>query len=325
MKKKSVLFSCVLFLMMGIFLANDCLASAQKYPEQPIEWVIRWSVGGGSSRFARAFSKHLRHELNTPIAIVNIPGASGAVGMIEYMKKAADGYSILAVENDFVIASALGTYKYKVEDLDYIGRVQMDSAWVLTRPDSPFKGFNDVVAAAKEKPGELKLGGIGLTSSEAITVAKLSKMGIDIKYVSYDGGGELHAALFRGDVDIIWEEVSDVLHYVQNNQMKPLVAVVDRKIKGFPDLPTMQELGFDIAFPFFRGIAVKKGVDPAIREKLTEAVKRAVASAEWESYMQEQKMDAAESLMGGQEFDAFMNNYYGTLKQIIKETGFTIK
>lgn len=325
MKKKSMLFSFFMFLMMSIFIAGDCLASAKKFPEQPIEWVIRWSVGGGSSRFARAFSKHLKKELGTPVAIVNIPGASGAIGMIEYMKKPSDGYSILGVENDFVISSALGVYKDKVEDLDYIGRVQMDSSWILTRPDSPFKGFDDVVTAAKNKPGKILLGGIGLTSSEAITIAKLAKMGINIKFISYDGGSELHAALFRGDVDVIWEEVSDVLHYVKNDQMKPLVAAVDHRIKGFPDLPTMKELGFDISFPFFRGIAVKKGVDPAIREKLSQAVGNAVESAEWEEYMQEQKMVAKQSHMGAQEFSTFMVDYYKTLKQTIKQTGFTIK
>ena len=245
--------------------------------------------------------------------------------MIEYMKRAPDGYSILGIETDYVISTALGIYKSKIEDLDYIGRVQMDSAWILTMPNSPFKGFDDVVAEAKKKPGKLLLGGIGLTSSEAITVAKLEKQGIKIKYISYDGGGELHAALFRGDVDIIWEEVSDVLHYVENNQMKPLVACVGKRINGFPDLPTMKELGFDIDFPFFRGIAIKKGVDPAIREKLCQAVLKATEIKEWQDYMVEKKMNASQSHLSGQEFGEFVRSYYNDLKKIIDETGFSVK
>jgi tripartite-type tricarboxylate transporter receptor subunit TctC len=324
MKKMRVLLSIVLILMAGIFSVGDCLASAEKFPEQPIEWIIRWSVGGGSSRCARAFAKPLKKELDTPIAIINIPGASGAVGMVEYMKRPSDGYSILGIETDLIIASALGTYKYKVDELDFIGRIQMDSAWVLTRPDSPYKGFDDVVAAAKKRPNKIKLGGIGLTSSDALAIAKLSKMGIKIKFIAYDGGSELHAALFRGDVDIIWEEVSDVLHYVQNGQMRPLVAAVAQKIQGFPDLPTMKELGFDIDLPFFRGIAVKKGTDPAVLNKLSQAVIKATEGKEWSEYMIEKKMDANQSRLNSKEFGEFINQYYKGLKQIIDETGFTI-
>lgn len=325
MKKKG-LYTCISLVMLAVMGLGDCLASSsKKFPEQPIEWIIRWGVGGGSSRYARAFSQHLKNELNTPIAIINIPGASGAVGMIEYMKRAPDGYSVLGIETDYVISTALGIYKPKINDLDFIGRIQMDSSWILTRPDSPFKGFEDVVAEAKRKPGKIKLGGIGLTSSEAITVSKLTQQGIEIKFISYDGGGELHAALFRGDVDVIWEEVSDVLHYVQNKQMRPLVACVGKRINGFPDLPTMMELGFEVDFPFFRGIAVKKGVDPAIREKLSKALASATQTKKWEDYMVENKMNASSSHLSGPEFKTFVETYYNTLKQMIDETGYTVK
>jgi tripartite-type tricarboxylate transporter receptor subunit TctC len=272
--------------------------------------------------FARALAPITEKYLGQPIAIVNIPGASGAVGMVEYMKRPADGYSILGVESDLVINSALGTYQYTVDDLDYLIRAQMDSSWILVRDKSPFKRFEDVVAKAKESPDKLLFGGIGLGSNDALAVTKLASAGVKMKFVSYDGGGELHAALLRGEIDLMWEEVSETVHYVQGGQMRALAAANEEKIKGFQDLPTLQELGYDIAFPFFRGVAIKKGVDPAIRKALEDAFGKAIESDEWKEFQAAKKLDQRLGYLNSTDFERFIKTYYRSMKEVVEKTGY---
>lgn len=322
MKRKSIQMVYVLIAVFILLPITASFVAAKDFPSRPVEWIIRWSVGGGSSVFARAFAPQVEKFLGQPVVIVNVPGASGAVGMVEYMKRANDGYSILGVESDLVINSALGTYQYTVDDLDYIARAQMDSSWILVRDKSPFKSFQDVVKAAKKKPGKILFGGIGMGSNDALAVAKLASVGVKLKFVSYEGGGELHAAILRGEIDLAWEEVSESLHLVQGGQMRSLAAANDVRIKGFPDVSTLQELGYDIAFPFFRGVAIKKGVDPAIRKTLEDAFAKAVETEGWKKFQMEKKLDQRLGYLNSTDFKEFIKRYYKSMKEVVEKTGY---
>lgn len=324
MQKKARLITMmgVVVLLMATVVS---ISLAGQYPERPVECIVPWGAGGGSTLFARAFNQPAERFLGQPLPIINIPGASGGLGLIEFMKRPADGYAITTVNTDTVIGSALGTYKHTVEELNFIVRAAVSDTWIYVRKESPFKKFEDVVEYAKKNPGSLKFGGEGYASNEVLAFSSLGTYGIKMKYVNYEGGSEMHAAVLRGEIDMASGEISQTVSFVDSGQMRPLVSASAKRLAGFPDLPTLKELGYDIVLPMLRGIAIKKGTDPAIRKTLENAFIKAADSEEWKKFMASKRLDPKVGFMNSQDFETFIKNNYIAVKQIIEKSGYTIK
>jgi tripartite-type tricarboxylate transporter receptor subunit TctC len=323
--KKRALFIVVLCLVAVLITPIDSIAAAGKYPERPVECIVPWGAGGGSTLFARAMTSPAEKFLGQPIPIINIPGASGGLGLIEFMKKPADGYSITTVNTDTVIGSALGTYKHTVDELDFIIRAAYSTTVIYVRKDSPYAKFEDLADFAKKNPDKIKFGGEGIASNEALAHAGLANAGVKTKYVNYEGGTELMTSVMRGETDLGASELSQVLSFVEQGRLRLLASASDKRWPGFPNLPTLKELGYDIDLPMLRGVAIKKGADPAIKKVLEDAFTKAADSEPWKKFMASKSLDAKAGYMNSQEFTKFIKTNYSDLKNLIKKTGYLVK
>ena len=323
--KKRAFFIVVLSLVALLMSPVDPIAAAERYPERPVECIVPWGAGGGSTIFARAMTTPAEKFLGQPIPIVNIPGASGGVGLIEFMKRPADGYTISTVNTDTVIGSALGTYKHTVDELDFIMRAAYSTTVIYVRKDSPYAKFPDLAAFAKKNPDKLKFGGEGIASNEALAHIGLANAGVKTKYVNYEGGTELMTSVMRGETDLGASELSQVLSLVEQGRLRILASASDKRWPGFPNLPTLKELGYDIDLPMLRGVAVKKGTDPAIKKVLEDAFTKAAESEPWKKFMASKSLDPKAGFMNSQDFTKFIKTNYTDLKNLIKKTGYLVK
>jgi tripartite-type tricarboxylate transporter receptor subunit TctC len=323
--KKRVLFMVVLGLLVLLMAPIDSIAAAGKYPERPVECIVPWGVGGGSTIFARAMTQQAEKFLGQPIPIINIPGASGGVGLIEFMKKPADGYSITTVNTDTVIGSALGTYKHTIDELDFIIRAAISTTVIYVRKESPFTKFEELADFAKKNPDKLKFGGEGISSNEVLANVGLASAGVKTKYINYEGGTELMASVMRGETDLGGSELSQVLSLVDSGRLRILASASDKRWPGFPNLPTLKELGYDIDLPMLRGVAIKKGADPAIRKILEDVFTKAADSEPWKNFMTSKRLDPKAGYMNSRDFDKFIGANYVALKDLIKKTGYLAK
>jgi len=323
--KKRALFIVVLGLVVFLMAPIDSIAAAGKYPERPVECIVPWGVGGGSTLFARAMNQPAEKFLGQPIPIINIPGASGGLGVIEFMKRPPDGYSIMTVNTDTVLGSALGTYKHTIDELDFIIRAALSTEVLYVRKESPFTNFEELANFAKKNPDKLKFGGEGYSSNEALAHVGLANAGVKTKYINYEGGTELIAAVMRGEADLGCSEPSQVLSFVDSGRLRLLAFASDKRWPGFPNLPTLKELGYDIELPMLRGVAIKKGADPAIRKTLEDAFTKAADSDAWKNFMVSKRLDPKLGYMNSRDFDKFIRANYVTLKALIKKTGYMAK
>jgi tripartite-type tricarboxylate transporter receptor subunit TctC len=323
--KKRAPFFVILGLVVLWMVPIDSIAAAGKYPERPVECIVPWGAGGGSTLFARAMTQQVEKFLGQPIPIINIPGASGGVGLIEFMKRPPDGYSITTVNTDTVIGSALGTYKHTIDELDFIMRAAISTTVIYVRKESPFTKFEDLADFARKNPDKLKFGGEGIASNEVLANVGLANAGIKTKYINYDGGTELMTSVMRGETDLGGSELSQVLSLVDSGRLRILASASDKRWPGFPDLPTLKELGYDIDLPMLRGVAIKKGSDPAIRKTLEDAFTKGADSEPWKNFMASKRLDPKAGYMNSQEFDKFIRANYLSLKDLIKKTGYLVK
>jgi tripartite-type tricarboxylate transporter receptor subunit TctC len=250
------------------------------YPERPIMMMVSYGAGGATDFQARIVTMTSGNEdaLGMPIAILNKPGAGGRVGWNWLATQAdADGYTLGAYNVPHFIAQSIkGGVSYDVDSFEPIANWGADPAVFVVGADSEFNSMADVVAYAKANPGKFTFSGAGLFVGHHIAALQLEKAtGTTLAYIPNNAGGAgAMKAVIAGEVLGGVNNLSDAFRAREAGNVK-ILGVFDLERNEFlPDVPNMQEQGYDIdnASVNFRGVMVPKGTPQPIIDKLAEIV-----------------------------------------------------
>lgn len=250
------------------------------YPERPLMLMVSYGAGGATDFQARIVTMTAGNEdaLGMPIAIINKPGAGGRVGWNWFATQAeADGYTLGAYNIPHFIAQSIeGGVQYGADSFEPIANWGADPAVFVVAADSEFNSMADVVNYAKENPGGLTFSGAGLFVGHHIAALQLEKAaGVKLAYIPNNAGGAgAMKAVIAGEVLGGVNNLSDAFRAQEAGNVK-ILGVFDTARNDFlPDVPTMQEQGYDIdnASVNFRGVMVPKGTPQPIIDKLAEIV-----------------------------------------------------
>ena len=252
------------------------LRAQSAYPSRPIELIVPAGAGGGTDVLARAYAEAVKTHLPQPVTVINRPGASGMIGHGEMIAARPDGYKIAMVFAEIVIVPHLGQTKLSYEDFVPIAQLNYDPAAITVRADAPWKTIEEFVAAAKARPGEMKMGNSGNGSIWHLASAAFEeKAGIQCSPIPFGGAAPAVVALLGGHVDAVAVSPGEVAAHVQGGRLRTLAVMADKRVKGFDGVPTMKERGIDVAIGTWRGIAVPKGTPPDTIAVLSEATRKA--------------------------------------------------
>ena len=144
--------------------------------------------------------------------------------------------------------------------------------------NSKYNSLEELVAAAKEKPGSVSIGVTSVTTSEGLAVTQLEEAaGVEFNVIPFDGEPAVLTAVSGGHCDAFCLNVSDGKTFVDNGQVKYLATGDTERSSWYPDLPTYQECGYDVVQYNCRGIAIREGTDPAIIKYLSNCFQAAAA------------------------------------------------
>ncbi|MGZ2257763.1 Bug family tripartite tricarboxylate transporter substrate binding protein [Roseobacter sp. A03A-229] len=256
------------------------VVAEEAYPERPIMMMVSYGAGGATDFQARIVTMTAGNEdaLGMPIAIINKPGAGGRVGWNWFATQAeADGYTLGAYNIPHFIAQSIeGGVEYSADSFEPIANWGADPAVFVVGADSEFGSMEDVVNYAKENPGKLTFSGAGLFVGHHIAALQLEKAaGVKLAYIPNNkGGAGAMKAVIAGEVLGGVNNLSDAFRAQEAGNVK-ILGVFDLERNAFlPDVPTMQEQGFDIdnASVNFRGVMVPKGTPQPIIDKLAATV-----------------------------------------------------
>jgi tripartite-type tricarboxylate transporter receptor subunit TctC len=269
MKRKN--FTKVLTLGLAMFFVVGLagLAGAKdKYPSREIELMIPWGVGGATDVVFRTFLSVLPKYLERPVIIVNRPGGGAVPGYTEAMKKKPDGYYCLAWISASLTKTHMSVVPYDYKAFDPVIMLVNTPCWILVPANSPFKNINDLLAAAKEKPGYVTLGNAGAGGgTHMIALAFEKAAGVRFNHVPHKGGGPTVVATVGGHVDACNLSPPEGVPQMAAGQLRCLAAFSEERMKEFPDIPTAKEQGVDFVLGQWRGLAVPRGT-PADRVKV---------------------------------------------------------
>ena len=266
-------------------LCSVCLlvagaAAAEEFPTKPVTLIVPWPAGGATDVVARAMADSASKHLGQPIVVDNKAGGSGTFGAVALAASAKpDGYTIaqlpITVFRFPVMKDKRVTWD-PFKDFTYIIHMTGYTFAIGTRSDSKFKTWKDVVEYAKANPGKLTYGTPGAGTSLHIGMELISAHdGFKATHVPFKGGAETTAALAGGHVDISVEGTSQ-LPLVEAGQIRILMVWTEKRVKMWPDAPSLRELGYPWTFDSPWGFAGPKGMDPAVVAKLHDAFRKSL-------------------------------------------------
>jgi tripartite-type tricarboxylate transporter receptor subunit TctC len=255
----------------GLCVALPALAD---YPERPVELVVPFAAGGGTDIMARLFASALEKEIGGTILVINRTGAGGETGMAEVATATPDGYKLAILNTPNILTIPIERQaRFTPESFDLLGTIAEDPGTLSVKADSPIKTVKDLVAAAKEKPGQITYGTAGVGSSGHIAMLLLEQAA-DIKasHVPFTGSSGVRTSLLQGDIQVATANLGEAQSFGAGQPWRILGVMADERSAQAPDLPTFAEEGFPIIAGSLRGVGGPKGIPADVLEKLRTAM-----------------------------------------------------
>jgi tripartite-type tricarboxylate transporter receptor subunit TctC len=259
--------------------------SAQAFPDRPIKIIVPSPPGGPPDIMARLLTEQMGAALGQPVIVENrAGGAGGMIGAKSAITAEPDGYTLLMGSTSTLLIAPL-IYKNAGYDAQTFAPVAglSESAEVLTvRPSVPANSVDELVRLAKAQPGKWRYGSAGVGSLPHLEGELLkARAQIDMIHVPYRGGGPALLGLLDGEVQVFFSAVTQMLPYIRDGRLRGLAVTSASRSPLAPEIPTMEESGFNKFVTASINFIVAPPRTPlAIRERLGEAVARALASAQ---------------------------------------------
>jgi tripartite-type tricarboxylate transporter receptor subunit TctC len=261
-------------------LAAPGLARAQaRFPDRPITLVVPWPPGGSADLQLRSIGEIAGRALGQPVVVQNRPGGAGTVGPLSVAQQARpDGHTLTQMHLSVLRRPWMMRTPAWDPVADFTHIIGM-TGWLFgtaVKADSPFRGWQDMIAFARANPERLTYttSGIGTTNHLAMETIQ-QKEGIRLTHVPYRASNEAVTAAIGGQVDMVCDS-STWAPFVEAGQMRALSVWTAARVARFPDTPTLMELGYDMTVTSPYGVSGPRGMDEGVVRVLHDAMKDAL-------------------------------------------------
>jgi tripartite-type tricarboxylate transporter receptor subunit TctC len=248
------------------------------FPTKPITLICPYPAGGSTDVIARPLAEAAGRVLGQPVLVENKGGGGGAVGTGSIIGKEPDGYLLSIVVTSLHRSAHINKLSFDtVKDVTPIIRVAGYLYGVLVRPDSKIQSLPELIQAAKAKPGELTYMASGIGTGGHIAAEEMASVaGVKFNHLPSKGDQESSAGLLGGHVDFI-STTSGWIPLVEAKQLKLLATYGETRVKRFPDVPTVKELGLKVVHDSPIGIVGPKGMSAERVKVLHDAFQKALS------------------------------------------------
>ncbi|MGI9423218.1 MAG: Bug family tripartite tricarboxylate transporter substrate binding protein [Hyphomicrobiaceae bacterium] len=295
-----------------------------------IHFLIPGGAGGGWDGTARGTGEALtKSGLVGSASYENMSGGGGgkAIGYLIENAKSSHG-TLMVNSTPIVIRSLVGRFPHNFRDLTMIAGTIGDYAALIVAKDSPIKSFKDVVAKYKKDPKSVSVGGGSVPGGMDHLVAAMAfkSAGADptkVKYIPYDAGGKLNAALLAGEIDVGSTGFSEAVALAKAGEMRVIGVTSGKRVDALPDAPTLKEQGYEAEFVNWRGFFAAPGLPADKANAYRDAIDAMYKTAEWEAVRKRNGWVNIHN--SGDKFTGFLEKQEGIIKALMIELGFLKK
>jgi tripartite-type tricarboxylate transporter receptor subunit TctC len=273
---------CLMAVVM-IFGPASC-SKVEEFPSKPIRMIYPFPAGSGGDIATRIFADAVAKELGVPVKVSNVTGGRATIGAAKVAQAKKDGYEIGSLPIGPAVTQPIFSAElpYGTEDLEPICQFTYLPIVLVAGAHTPYKTTKDLVAYAKEHPGEVKYAHPGLGTVPFFMLKALeTATGITMKGVPFKGLAPGVTAVVGGHVDIALAVLGPAMGLAKGGKVNILGLFAGERSELAPDVPTVEEDGVETYPQLWTGIFVPKDIESAALKKLEKAFAEAAKSPEF--------------------------------------------
>jgi tripartite-type tricarboxylate transporter receptor subunit TctC len=304
----------------GLLVAFTATAAAQDYPAKPVRLIIPFPPGGSNDVVGRMIATKLSDRLGKQVVVDNRPGAGGTIGTELAANAPADGYTLAIISS----AHAVNPWLYKlnydpVKSFVPVGILASGTNVLAINPGFPVNSVKELVALAKQKPGEVQYASAGIGSFQHLG-GELFKLeaGVDMLHVPFKGGGPAMIDVIGGHTKLVFSSLVQTTPHIKSGKLKALGVGSKKRNPVLPDVPTIAEAGVPTYEALnWWGIVAPAGTPQAVIDKLHREITEVQNSEEVKKQFATEGADIVQ--MGAREFGSFMESEMKKWERVVKE------
>ncbi len=305
--------------VLGSVLLAGAGFAAEKYPSRPITFVVPLGPGGMTDVTGRLLAEKFKAELGQPVLVVNKPGANGAIGLKYAQSQKADGYTVIVsiLTDNFVSPYFQGVEPFNLKDFSFVASYMPQERVLFTKPDKPYRSFQQFVDFVKKNPGQVSVGSGAVQWALEVVKSVAVKDGLKMKYVMFKSGGEASTAILGGHVDACETGTgTPAFQASREGKLNLLVNLGSETVPFFPNTKNLKQLGYPFYTVVEYGLAVRAGTPEDIRRKLEETLQKVMQDAEIKDKMVQ--MGLTPRFLAGKAFEKLVSDAVRSVPELIK-------
>ena len=272
----------------AIFLSSAVPPAAQTYPARPVKLVVGFLAGGPTDIPARFIADRLSTQLGQKVYVENKPGAGGMIALNDVLAQPADGYSLsFCTYFDAINTLLYKNVSYKLADIAPITLVSKYYYLMALAKSVPVDTFKEFVSYAKAHPGDILYGTVGAGSTQELVAHELEKTaGIRMTKVPFKAANQITQEMLAGRVHFQVGPPIAIGPFYQSGKLKVLATTSPQRLKSFPDVPALTELGYPLTPYGWLGVCAKAGTPKPIVDLLNRHIVSIVQSDEYRRFLE---------------------------------------
>ncbi|MCK0746289.1 Bug family tripartite tricarboxylate transporter substrate binding protein [Chromohalobacter nigrandesensis] len=311
-------------------LAGGLLAAGNAQAQsEATECIAPAKPGGGYDLTCRLAANGLEKTsmIDKPMAVSYMPGGIGAVAYNHVNGVRDDDPNlIVAASTGAAVNLALGKFgQYDADDVRWLGALGADYGAIVVNADAPWQSLDELMEDLKANPGDVAFGAGGTVGSQDWMKAALTAKAADLsprnlKYVSFEGGGEALAALLGDHIQVFTGDLSELKSQLESGKIRVLASLSEERMDGpYADIPTAKEQGYDVQWPIWRGYYMGPNVSDEAYQKWVERMKELSESQKFAKLREERGLFPMSRF--GYDFNDYVLEQVDQFESLAKEVG----
>jgi len=301
--------------------------AAQNFPTKPVRLIVPFTAGSATDQLARRIAPKLSDDWNQQVVVDNRPGAGGVVGAGIVAKSTSDGYTLLMHSIAFAMSAALySKLPYDpFKDFTGVSQIAIGTGLIVVAPALGVKSVKELIALAKQKPGQITFGSAGVGSGTHLNGEQFRfAAGIDVVHIPYKGVPEQLVDTMTGRIHYVLTPLVPALPFIRDGRLLPLAVSTARRTPVLPDVPTIAEAALPgYEFQAWFGVFAPARTPRPIVEQISKEIARIVELPDIKKQFVNQGEEGRPSTP--EEFTRFVRAEIEKTRKIVKLAGIRIE